>query len=141
MNNFFFVTELAKFFKVCPKTIYRRLWAKGIPAYKVGRRWRIGKKDISWLKRYLTIIKGGDKMVTMKIQEKIREVVYKRGLRKVARELGIDHASLYRSINSDLRLSTMQAILDLLGYDLKIVKRRGVAGESDERREKGKHRI
>jgi hypothetical protein len=28
------------------KTIYRRLWAKGIPDYKVRRVWRIAKKDI-----------------------------------------------------------------------------------------------
>ena len=51
MNDFFTVTELAKFFKVCPKTIYRRLWAKGIPAYKVGRTWGIAKKDIKWLRQ------------------------------------------------------------------------------------------
>jgi DNA-binding phage protein len=68
----------------------------------------------------------GDKLVTMTIQELLRELVNKRGLRKVARELDIDHASLYRSLNSDLRLSTIQAILNLFGYDLKIVKRKEV---------------
>ena len=51
MNDFFTVIELAKYFKVNPKTIYRRLWAKGIPAYKVGRIWRIAKKDIIWLRQ------------------------------------------------------------------------------------------
>jgi excisionase family DNA binding protein len=51
MNNFFTVNELAKHFRVNPKTIYRRLWAKGIPAFKVGRSWRIAKKDLVWLKR------------------------------------------------------------------------------------------
>jgi excisionase family DNA binding protein len=51
MNGFFTVTELAKFLKVSPKTIYRRLWGKAIPAYKVGRTWRISKEDIVWLKR------------------------------------------------------------------------------------------
>ena len=64
----------------------------------------------------------GDKLVTMAIQELLRDLVNKRGLRKVARELGINHASLYRSLNSDLRLSTIQAILNLFGYDLRIVK-------------------
>jgi len=59
-------------------------------------------------------------------QELLRELVKKRGLRKVARELGVDHASLYRSLNSDLRLSTIQAIADLLGYELKLVKRKEV---------------
>lgn len=50
-QDFFTVIELAEHFKVNPKTIYRRLWAKQIPAYKVGRSWRIAKKDIIWLKR------------------------------------------------------------------------------------------
>jgi len=50
MSDFFTVNELAEYFNVCPKTIYRRLWAKGIPAYKVGRTWRITKKDIEWLR-------------------------------------------------------------------------------------------
>jgi excisionase family DNA binding protein len=45
------VNELAKYFGVNPKTIYRRLWAKQIPAYKVGRTWRISKKDVIWLKK------------------------------------------------------------------------------------------
>ncbi len=51
VGDFFTVNELAKYFRVNPKTIYRRLWAKGIPAYKVGQQWRIAKKDITWLKR------------------------------------------------------------------------------------------
>jgi len=51
MNDFFTVTELAKHFGVNPKTIYRRLWAKAIPAYKVGKTWRIPKKDIKWLRQ------------------------------------------------------------------------------------------
>jgi hypothetical protein len=33
------------------KAIYRRPWAKGIPGYKVGKTWRIAKKDIKWLRR------------------------------------------------------------------------------------------
>ncbi len=68
----------------------------------------------------------GDKLVTMTIQELLRDLVNKIGLRKVARELGIDHASLYRSLNCDLRLSTIQSILNLFGCDLKIVKRKEV---------------
>jgi excisionase family DNA binding protein len=51
MSEFFTVYELARYFNVNPKTVYRRLWAKAIPAYRVGRRWRIGKKDIISLKR------------------------------------------------------------------------------------------
>jgi len=49
MTNFFTINELAKHFGVNPKTIYRRLWDKGIPAYRVGRAWRVAKKDIRWL--------------------------------------------------------------------------------------------
>jgi excisionase family DNA binding protein len=48
MTDFFTVNELAEYFGVNPKTIYRRLWAKGTPAYKVGRTWRIARKDIMW---------------------------------------------------------------------------------------------
>ena len=51
MKDFFMVNELAGYLGVCSKTIYRRLWAKGIPAFKVGPQWRIAKKDIIWLKR------------------------------------------------------------------------------------------
>jgi excisionase family DNA binding protein len=51
MKDYFTVMELAEHFNVNPKTIYRRLWAKEIPAYKVGRSWRIAKKDIKWLRR------------------------------------------------------------------------------------------
>jgi excisionase family DNA binding protein len=45
-SAYFTVNELADHFGVNPKTIYRRLWAKGIPAYKVGRIWRIAKFDL-----------------------------------------------------------------------------------------------
>jgi excisionase family DNA binding protein len=51
MKDYFTVNELAREFRVNPKTIYRRLWAKGISAFKIGRSWRIAKKDIIWLKR------------------------------------------------------------------------------------------
>ncbi len=62
----------------------------------------------------------------MNVQESLRNLVAKRGLRKTARELEIDSGSLFRSINSDLRVSTAQMILNLFGYDLKIVKREEV---------------
>jgi len=71
----------------------------------------------------------------MAIQEILQEMVKKKGLRKTAYELGVDNASLYRSINSDLRLSTIQAILDLFGYELKIVKRKEVKPRKQKTRE------
>jgi len=73
----------------------------------------------------------GDIIITMTIQDTLKELVKKRGLRKVASELGIDHGQLYRSINSDLRVSTLQAILNLFGYDLKIVKRKEVKSDKE----------
>ena len=51
MNDFFTVNGLAQHFGVDPKTIYRKLWAKEIPAFKIGKQWRIAKKDLVWLKR------------------------------------------------------------------------------------------
>jgi hypothetical protein len=59
----------------------------------------------------------------MAVQSMLKELVKKRGLRRVANDLGIDHASLYRSLNSDLRLSTIEAIANLFDYDLKLVKK------------------
>ena len=47
----FIVNQLADYFGVNPKTIYRRLWAKQIPAYKVGKCWRIAKKEINWFRQ------------------------------------------------------------------------------------------
>jgi len=51
VKDYFTVNELAEHFRVSSKTIYRRLWAKGIPAFKVGQQWRIAKKDLMWLRR------------------------------------------------------------------------------------------
>jgi len=65
----------------------------------------------------------------MDIQETLRKLVTEKGLRKSARELDIDSGSLFRSINSDLRVSTAQMILNLFGYELKIVKRKEVTKE------------
>jgi len=48
MNNFFTTNELAIYFGVSAKTIYRNLWARGIPAYKVGAQWRIAKSNSKW---------------------------------------------------------------------------------------------
>lgn len=58
----------------------------------------------------------------------MKELVKKGGLRKVARELGINHASLYKSIQdgSNVGLDRIEAILDLFGYELKISKRKEV---------------
>ena len=51
MSDFFTVNQLAEYLNANPKTVYRRLRAKGIPAHKVEKCWRNAKKDIKWLKR------------------------------------------------------------------------------------------
>ena len=60
----------------------------------------------------------------MEIQAILKELVGQNGLRKTARELGIDPAALYRNLNSDLRVGTARKILNLLGYDLGVIRRR-----------------
>jgi hypothetical protein len=42
MKELFTVNELAEHFRVNPKTI---------PAFKVGKVWRIARKNVIWLKR------------------------------------------------------------------------------------------
>ena len=78
------------------------------------------------LRKTLTEYKSGDTLITTMLREELKEMVNRAGLRKVARRLRIDHASLYRSLNSDLRLSTVHAIASILGYDLKLLKRKEV---------------
>ncbi len=76
--------------------------------------------------RGLTRIPTGDINITMDdLKKLLRELIKEKGLRKTARQLGVDHASLYRSLDSDLRWSRIKSILDLLGYEFKIVKKGG----------------
>jgi excisionase family DNA binding protein len=51
IEDFLTVNDLAKLLNVDPKTIYRALWSKGLPAYKIGRAWRIAKRDLEYFKR------------------------------------------------------------------------------------------
>jgi excisionase family DNA binding protein len=50
-NEFFSVTEVASLFSVNSKTIYRALWSQRLPAYKIGKTWRIARKDLERLKK------------------------------------------------------------------------------------------
>ena len=81
----------------------------------------------------MTLKIDGDNLITMTIQGRLMDLVRERGLRRVAQELGIDHGQLYRSIHSDLRLSTLQSILNLFGYELKIVKRKETKDKGGDR--------
>ena len=64
----------------------------------------------------------GGNIDTMKdIRQAIKEIVKEKGsLRKVAGEVGIDHANLIRLMRegSDPRLKTIERIVDRLGYSL-----------------------
>ncbi len=51
MKDYFAVARLADHFVVFARTLSRRLWAKGIPAHKMGHPWRMAKKDSIWLRR------------------------------------------------------------------------------------------
>ena len=66
--------------------------------------------------------------ISMALEELLRELVKGKGLRKTARDLGIDQASLFRSLQngSNLKLNRIETLLDYFGYDLIISKRKGV---------------
>jgi len=59
-------------------------------------------------------------------QEEIRDLIKKGNLTpyRVAKAVGIDHASLYRSLadGSNLELNTMMKVLNYLGYEIRFVK-------------------
>ena len=81
--------------------------------------------------------------ISMALEKLLKELVKGRGLRKTARDLSIDQASLFRSIQngSNLKLNRIETLLDYFGYDLRISKRKGVNPEktkpSRSRRRKG----
>lgn len=62
----------------------------------------------------------------MTVQAEIRDLIRKSDLTpyKVAKAIGIDHASLYRSLSDDsnLELNTMMKVLKHLGYEIQFVK-------------------
>jgi len=63
----------------------------------------------------------------MWLEKWLRELVAKKGLRKVAHDLEIDPASLYRSLRdgSNVKLGRIEKLLDYFGYGLKIIKKGG----------------
>ena len=58
------------------------------------------------------------------IEQRLRELVKENGLRKTAHDLGIDHASLYRSLRdgSNIKLERIKQLLDYFGYEIRFVK-------------------
>jgi len=65
-------------------------------------------------------------MKSESIEHRLRELVGARGLRKTSRALGIDPASLYRSLEdgSNVKLERVKELLAYLGYVIRIVKSR-----------------
>ncbi|OGP64753.1 MAG: hypothetical protein A2169_15225 [Deltaproteobacteria bacterium RBG_13_47_9] len=76
----------------------------------------------------MTKRKNDDTCIIMALEKILRELVKERGLRKTARDLGIDSGSLFRSLQdgSNLKLSRIEQLLDYFGYDLKLIKRKEV---------------
>lgn len=66
----------------------------------------------------------------MNIQGELREIIKKEGLTPyaVAKAIGIDHASLYKSLmdTANPEWNTIKKVLDYLGYEFKIIKRKEV---------------
>ena len=50
-DEFLTVEEFADLLNVDPKTIYRALWSKNLPAYKIGRVWRISKNEVEYFRK------------------------------------------------------------------------------------------
>ena len=65
--------------------------------------------------------------IIMQLEKWLRELVGKKGLRRVARDLGIDPASLYRSLRdgSNVKLGRIEKLLDYFGYGLRSFKKKG----------------
>jgi DNA-binding phage protein len=63
-------------------------------------------------------------MKTQSIEQTLRELVREKGLRKTAHGLGIEPASLHRSLKdgSNIKLERVKNLLDYLGYEIRIVK-------------------
>ena len=85
------------------------------------------------LKKHLT----KPKMVVINnnmIGKILRDLIKKHNVtyRKIAQDLGVDHGNLYRSLMDDANpeWNTVRRVLDYLGYDFKIIKRKEVKPET-----------
>ena len=65
-------------------------------------------------------------MKTKSIEQTLRDLVKEKGLSKTAHALGIDHASLYRSLKdgSNIKLERVKTLLNYLGHEIQIVKKK-----------------
>jgi excisionase family DNA binding protein len=51
IREFLSIPEAAELLRVNPKTIYRAVWSEKLPAYKIGKAWRISEKDIEFFRK------------------------------------------------------------------------------------------
>ncbi len=63
-----------------------------------------------------------------KISKMLREIIEKRektSIRRVAKEIGVDHGSLYRALKNggNPEANTIEKILDYFGYEIRMVKK------------------
>ena len=63
-----------------------------------------------------------------KISKMLRKIIEERektSIRRVAKEIGVDHGSLYRALKNggNPEANTIENILDYLGYEIRIVKK------------------
>lgn len=60
------------------------------------------------------------------IEQTLRKLVKEKGLRKTAHDIGIDPASLHRSLKdgSNIKLERVKNLLDYLGCEIRIVKKK-----------------
>uniref|UniRef100_A0A7V3NU23 HTH cro/C1-type domain-containing protein n=1 Tax=candidate division WOR-3 bacterium TaxID=2052148 RepID=A0A7V3NU23_UNCW3 len=67
----------------------------------------------------------------------LKDLIKKHGVsyRKIAKDLGVDHGNLYRSLKNDSNpeWKTIKKVLDYLGYDFKIIKRREVKSKKSKK--------
>jgi DNA-binding phage protein len=77
-----------------------------------------------------------------KISRILKEIIVKEGLsiRGISKAVGVDHASLLRSLrdNGNPESRTVEKILDCLGYDLKFIKRKEAKRSKSKPSKKGR---
>jgi len=78
-----------------------------------------------------------------RISRMLREIIEKRektSIRRVAREIDVDHGSLYRALKNggNPEGNTIEKILDYFGYDLKFIKRKEVKPGKSKPSKKGR---
>ncbi len=68
----------------------------------------------------------------MNISRQLREIIQKEKMTvgQVARAIGVDRSSFYRTLRDDgnPERKTIEKLLDYLGYDFKLIKRKEVKG-------------